>query len=141
MLVDANLLLYAVDRTSRWHRTAEEWLTSVLSGPSRVGLPWPSLIAFLRISTHPRAATNPLLPDVAWGHISDWLAAEPAWIPLPSTRHAEVLGSLIKSYQLTGNLIQDAALAALAVEHGLTVYSADTDFARFREIPWKNPLS
>jgi hypothetical protein len=105
-----------------------------------VGLPWQSLAAFLRISTHPRVADRPLSPDEAWSHLEAWLAAEVSWIPEPTERHAEVLGSLIRSHQLRGNLISDAQLAAMAIEHGLTVFSADSDFARFPEIRWENPL-
>jgi toxin-antitoxin system PIN domain toxin len=112
-----------------------------LNGPSRVGLPWQSLVAFLRISTHPRASARPLSPTAAWRFVDDWLAAEAAWVPLPTENHAEVLGSLIASYDLRGNLVSDAELAALAIEHGLAVCSADTDFARFREIRWENPLA
>lgn len=141
MLVDANILLFAVDSSSRFHEPAARWLTKHLNGPARVGFPWQSLVAFLRISTHPRASDQPLAPEAAWGFVQDWLAAEPAWIPVPTDRHADVLGDLIARYELRGNLVSDAALAALAVEHGLAVCSADTDFARFREIHWLNPLA
>jgi toxin-antitoxin system PIN domain toxin len=141
MLVDANILLFAVDETSRFHRSAAGWLTERLSGARRVGLPWQSLGAFLRISTHPRAAEHPLSPDEAWSHVEDWLGAEAAWIPEPTERHGEVLGFLVTSYQLRGNLVSDAQLAALAIEHGLSVCSADTDFARFKEIRWENPIA
>lgn len=140
MLVDANILLFAVDETSRFHVAAAQWLTEQLNGLRRVGLPWQSLAAFLRISTHPRASEHPLSPGRAWGHVQDWLASDAAWIPIPTERHAEVLGSLITTYDLRGNLVSDADLAALAIEHGLIVCSADTDFARFREVRWQNPL-
>jgi toxin-antitoxin system PIN domain toxin len=141
MLVDANLLLYAVDVSTPQHEAAAGWLAGVLSGPRRVGLPWQSLGAFLRISTHPRAAVNPLAPAVAWSHVAAWLGAGPAWIPEPSEGYAEILGSLVTSYGLAGNLVTDGQLAALAIAHGLTLYSADTDFARFRELAWENPLA
>ncbi len=141
MLVDANLLLFAVDERSRWHRAAAEWMEETLNGSRRVGLPWQSLGAFLRISTNPRAAEIPLSPDDAWRHVEGWLAAPAAWIPEVTTAHADVLGQLIRSYQLRANMISDAQLAALAIEHGLTVCSADTDFARFAEIRWQNPLA
>ena len=140
MLVDANILLFAVDKTSRFHEAAAGWLTDQLNGPARVGFPWQSLTAFARIGTHPRASEHPLTPEAAWNHVEAWLAAEPAWIPAPTDRHAEVLGGLITRYELRGNLISDAALAALAIEHGLTMCSADTDFARFTEIRWLNPI-
>jgi toxin-antitoxin system PIN domain toxin len=140
-LVDANLLLFAVDATSPFHAGARDWLEAQLNGPARVGLPWQSLSAFLRISTHPRAADRPLRPQTAWARVTDWLAAEPTWIPGPTARHAEIFGGLVTSYQLGGNLITDAHLAALAIEHGLIVCSADTDFARFTEVRWDNPLA
>jgi toxin-antitoxin system PIN domain toxin len=141
MLVDANLLLLAVDRSSPFHEVAAAWLTGVLNGGRRVGIPWPSLAAFVRISTHPRASEHPLSPDGAWRHVDGWLVCDPVWIPAPTERHADILGGLVVSYQLRGNLVSDAHLAALAIEHGLTVCSADTDFARFREVQWRNPLA
>jgi toxin-antitoxin system PIN domain toxin len=140
MLVDANLLLYARDTGSRHHDRAVAWLTDVLNGPTRVGLPWPSLLAFLRIATNPRAYEAPLGPDAAWAQVEDWLAAPAAWVPLPTERHAEVLGRLVARYDLRANHVPDAHLAALGIEHGLAVCSADTDFARFSEVRWVNPL-
>lgn len=141
MLVDANLLLFAVDRRSRWHGQARSWMDDVMNGTKRVGLPWQSLAAFLRIVTHPRVTEVPLQPDEAWGHVEAWLSAPAAWIPQPTAAHADVFGSLIRSYQLRANMVSDAQLAAVAIEHGLTIYSADTDFARFKEIRWENPLA
>ena len=141
MLVDANVLLFAVDSSSPFHQRAAGWLSEKLNGARRVGLPWESLGAFLRISTNPRATARPLTSDEAWSHVVEWLAAGPAWIPGPTDRHAEVLGTLIRSYRLVGNLIADARIAALAIEHGLTVCSADTDFARFAEVTWENPFA
>ena len=88
-----------------------------------------------------RASENPLTPAQAWNQVEEWLATDVAWIPTHTDRHPEVFGSLIKSYDLRGNLASDAQLAALAVEHGLKVISADTDFARFSEIEWENPLA
>ena len=141
MLVDANILLFAVDESSSFHATAARWLVEQLNGARRVGFPWHVLTAFLRIGTNPRAAEHPLSPEEAWLHVDAWLATDVAWIPAPTERHADVLRSLVLSYQLRGNLVSDAHLAALAVEHGLKVCSADTDFARFQEIEWENPLS
>jgi len=141
VLVDANILLYAIDRQSQFHTRARDFLTQRLSGPARVAFPWQSLTAFLRISTHPRASESPLTPDEAWSHVTDWLAADTAWIPGPTDRHAEILGDLVTRYGLRGNRTPDADLAALAIEHGLTICSTDTDFARFTEIRWENPLA
>jgi uncharacterized protein len=140
MLVDANLLLYAVDSRSPFHERARDWLIAALNGQVRVGLPWQCLVAFVRIATHPRASEHPLTPRQAWAHIHDWLACEVAWTPTPTDRHADVLGSLIVDHDLRGNLVSDAHLAALAIEHGLRIYSADSDFARFPQVSWINPL-
>jgi len=140
MLVDANVLLFAVDARSPFHETARTWLTGTLNGSQRVALPWLVLGAFVRIVTHPRPSDHPLDPHAAWSYVRDWLAQDIVWIPNPTDRHADVLGSLIASYRLQGNLITDAQIAALAIEHGLTICSADTDFARFSEIRWVNPL-
>jgi toxin-antitoxin system PIN domain toxin len=140
MLLDANLLLYAVHKGTEQHEAAREWLTAQLNGSRRVGLPWQSIAAFLRIATHPRAFQHPLPPTTAWERVTDWLDAPVAWIPVPGAEHPNLLGELIARYDARGNLTPDAMLAALAIEHGLTLYSADTDFARFRELRWEDPL-
>ncbi|MPZ67175.1 MAG: PIN domain-containing protein [Pseudonocardiaceae bacterium] len=141
MLVDANLLLYATDSSSPFHSRASTWLEDSLNGPQRVALPWQSLAAFVRISTHPRAWDQPLDPDTAAGMVRDWLAAGTAWTPDPGPGYPEILLGLIGKYQLRGNLVSDAQLAALAIEHGLAIYSADSDFARFTEVSWVNPVA
>jgi uncharacterized protein len=140
MLVDTNLLLFATDTHSRFHQPAKAWLLDQLNGKRRVGLPWQSLGAFLRLATHPRVSTRPLTPEDAWSTVSAWLEAPVAWIPQPGSEHALLLGGLFSKHQAAGNLVPDVMLAALALEHGLVVYSADTDFARFTEIRWENPL-
>ena len=140
MLLDANLLLYAVNRRAAHHEATVAWLSEQLNGPRRVGLPWQSLGAFLRISTHPRAFARPLSPAQAWEAITDWLAAPAAWTPAPGPSYAQLLGELINRHEVRGNLMPDAQLAALALEHGLTVCSADADFARFTEVGWQNPV-
>jgi toxin-antitoxin system PIN domain toxin len=141
MLVDANLLLYAVDDASPYHGRAATWLSRVLNGDERVGLPWQTLGAFLRISTHPRATTRPLHPAEAWSWVHDWLAADPSWIPPATERTAAALAHLVERHQVSGNLVPDAQLAALALEHGLVLCSADTDFGLFDEIRWENPIA
>lgn len=140
MLVDANILLYAVDEASDRHERARAWLEEQLNGVRRVGLPWQALTGFVRVGTHPRALELPLTPDEAITYVDAWLAAPAAWIPRPTDAHAEVFGSLVRRHGVTADLVPDARLVALALEHGLTVCSADTDFARFPEIEWLNPL-
>jgi uncharacterized protein len=141
VLVDANLLLFAVDERSPWHVPAAQWLERALNGTQRVGLPWQTLGAFLRIVTHPRVVTNPLTASAAWELVAAWLHADPTWIPPTSERTAAILGELFATAHVTGNLVPDAQLAALAIEHGLVIHSADTDFARFPEVRWINPLA
>ncbi len=140
MLLDANLLIYAVDESTRQHEGARDWLTEQLSGSHRVGFPWLSLGAFLRIMTRPGALDRPLAPEDAWDFVDAWLTAPPTWVPTPGAGHAQTLGSLITKHRVTGDLVTDAQLAALAIEHGLTIYSTDGDFARFPEVRWINPL-
>lgn len=140
MLLDANLLLYATDSKSPFHGPAKSWLLEQLNGSRRVGLPWQSLGAFLRLATHPRVSAHPLSAVEAWRTVSTWLQSSVAWIPGAGSEHPVLLGELIERHDVRGNLVPDAQLAALALEHGLTVYSADTDFARFTEVSWVNPL-
>lgn len=140
-LLDANLLLYAVNEAVEQHEEAAAWMTAKLNGEARVGVPWQTITAFLRISTHPRAFERPLDPAQAWERVQDWLAAKVAWTPIPGPGYEQILADLIRKYGLRGNLVPDGALAALAIEHGLTLASSDTDFALFKELRWENPLS
>ncbi len=140
MIVDANLLLYATNADDvRW-RQASTWLTNVLNGPARVALPWHCLHAFLRLSTNARVYPKPLTTDQAWDQVQQWLAAPASWVPTQGPGYADVLGDLLRRHRVTGPLVPDATLAALAVEHGIGVWSTDSDFARFPEIRWVDPL-
>ena len=141
ILVDVNLLLYATNVSAGQHRAAREWLDRQLVESPRVGLPWATLLGFLRLATNARAITRPLTMAAAWQQVSQWLACEPTWVPLPTERHGEVLGRLLAEPGMYGNLVPDAHLAALAIEHGLTLCSTDGDFARFPELKWLNPLA
>ena len=132
---------YASFESFPQHKAVREWFEDQLNASTPIGLPWLSLLGFLRIGTNPRAFPQALTTDSAWRQIEDWLACEPVWIPQPTERHAEILGSLIQQPGVRGNLIPDAHLAALAIEHGLTLCSIDGDFARFRELKWQNPLA
>ncbi len=141
MLVDANILLYSVDSASPFHRPAADWMEQHLNGSRRVGIPWWSLTAFVRIATNPRASTGPLTPAEAWEHVSGWLDAPAAWVPEPGRGFAEILRDLIIRLDLRAGLVSDAVLAALCIEHGLAIVSADSDFARFTGITWINPVA
>jgi toxin-antitoxin system PIN domain toxin len=140
ILVDANLLIYARSTTSPDHAAAQAWLDSRLNGSAPVGLPWPSLLAFVRITTNPRIFPQPLAMSAAWQQVEEWLDCEPAWIPTPTERHRALLGPLLPQAAGRADLVSDAHLAALAIEHGLILCSTDGDFARFPGLRWENPL-
>jgi toxin-antitoxin system PIN domain toxin len=141
ILVDANLLLYAANRAAPEHAVARPWLDAQLSGTARVGLPWPSLLAFLRLATNPLVVRNPTTMTAAWRQVSEWLSADPVWIPAPTDRHGDHVGRFCRESWMTSRLVPDAHLAALAVEHGLTLCSTDGDFGRFPGLTWQNPLA
>ncbi len=141
ILVDANLLIYAVNAAAPQHVGARSWLDACMNNSARVGLPWASLLAFLRLVTNPRVFPRPLSLADAWTQVDAWLGSGPAWIPAPTQRHAEILARLLMVPGVHGNLVPDAHLAALAIEHGLELNSTDGDFARFAGLRWCNPLA
>lgn len=141
VLVDANLLLWAHHSRFEQHPQAREWWSATLSTTALVGIPWPTTLAFLRVSTHPRALELPLaLPD-AWAVVREWLARPNVRVPVPTDRHAYILGDLLLRGQAAGNHTTDAHLAALAIEWGLELCSADRDFARYPGLRWHNPIA
>jgi toxin-antitoxin system PIN domain toxin len=141
ILVDVNLLIYATFTNIRQHQAARTWLEEQLNGSARVGLPWTCLLGYLRIATNPRAFSGFISMHDAWKQVEGWLACDLVWIPEPTERHVEILGSLVSQHGVHGNLVSDAHLATLAIEHGLTLCSSDGDFGRFRELKWLDPLA
>ena len=140
ILIDANLLIYAGVASAPEHARARTWLDEQLAGSTRVGLPWHSLLAFLRITTKRRNFASAQSTKDAWTQVRAWLDQPPVWIPQPTERHAEILETLLIESQASGDLVSDAHLAALAIEHGLTLCTNDRDFARFQKLRWMNPL-
>jgi toxin-antitoxin system PIN domain toxin len=141
ILVDVNILVYAHVASFREHEQAKVWLDSRLGGPTPVGLPWESLLGFVRLVSNPRIFERPETVVAAWGQAREWLSSPVAWIPLATERHADLLNSFLGSRVSRANHVPDAHLAALAVEHGLTLCSTDGDFARFPGLRWENPLA
>lgn len=139
-LVDANLLVYAHVADFDQHRVARAWLDDALNGPAPLGLPWPSLLAFVRLVGNPRVFEHPEPITKAWEQVESWLDAPASWIPAATDRHREVLTPLLKVQGLRANHVPDAHLAALAIEHGLILCTTDADFARFPGLRWENPL-
>jgi uncharacterized protein len=139
ILLDANLLVYAHVKESERHQEAAAWLERTLNGPAKVGLPWPTLLAFVRLMGNAKVVRTPVPLRRSWSRVSEWLTLPQTWIPLPTDRHAGLLTELLKS-ETRPDVVNDAHLAALALEHGLTVCSTDRDFSRFSGIRWEDPL-
>lgn len=140
ILIDANLLLYAYDASSPHHAAARRWLEAVLAKPEPVGWSWATLLAFLRIATHPRALERPLSIQEAVSIVGEWLAQPNATLLQPGASHWDILSALLPAAQARGPLVTDAHLAALAIEHGAVLATTDRDFTRFAGLAWRNPL-
>ncbi len=140
IIVDANLLLYAVNRDFPDHAQARHWWESVLVGDRPVRLPWVVALAFIRISTSPKVFSRPLPVAAATGYIDQWLSLPAVEMISPAPGHWLLLARLINATGTGGNLTTDAHLAAMALLHGATVYSADNDFKRFPGLLHVNPL-
>ena len=141
ILVDANLLLYAQDDGSPFHPMARAWWDGHLSGSSPVCLCWTVILAFLRIGTNPRVFTRPLTMAEALVCVQGWLDQPCVRLIRPTEHHWDVLRELLASSQSVANLVTDAHLAALAIEHGCELNSTDADFRRFPKLRWRNPLA
>ncbi len=141
ILVDVNLLLYAIDEDAPHHRAARRWWEETLSGTRPVGLAWVVLLAFVRLTTRQGILVRPLPPDQALAFVEEWLDHPLVEAVSPGRGHWRILRSLLAAAGTAGNLTTDAHLAALALEQGAEVYSADHDFARFAGVTQVDPLS
>lgn len=139
VVVDANVLIYAVDRDAAHHRAARTWLDSALDGYQPIGFAWVVLLAFLRLTTRPGLFARPLAVDEALTVIEEWLQRPAATIVDPSARHFALLRGFLAESGTGGNLANDAHLAAIAIEHGASVATFDTDFARFAGVRLTRP--
>jgi toxin-antitoxin system PIN domain toxin len=140
ILVDANVLIYAVNADSSQHGPARRWLESTLSTTTEVGFSWVVLLAFLRITTRRGLFASPLSPERAAAYVDDWLGQPFARVLVPGERHWSILRHLLAATGTAGNLTSDAHLAALAIEHRAAVASTDSDFRRFPGLDVVNPL-
>jgi len=141
ILIDANLLIYAIDADSPHHAAARAWLEEALSGTERVGLAWTVVLAFLRLTTRSGILRHPLPAADALAYVGSWFDQPCVRTVVPGEGHWPVLRNLVATAGTAGNLISDAHLAALAIEHGAAVYSADNDFKRFSGLEHVNPLA
>jgi uncharacterized protein len=140
ILVDANVLLYAEDSLSEHHQAARIWWDDQLSGSAPVCLCWPVLIAFIRVGTNVRLHDRPLTINEAIERVQSWFDQPCVRMLHPTDGHWAIFQRMVRGGRATGNLVSDAHLAALAIEHGCTLHSTDGDFARFKGLKWKNPI-
>ena len=141
ILVDANILLYAEDSLNSRHQEAHIWWDSQLSGTGVVCLCWTVISALIRIGTNPRVFENPLSLEQTLTRVQSWLDQPCTRIIRPTERHWTVFRQVLTDGQAVANLVTDAHLAALAIEHGCELASTDSDFARFPKLKWINPLA
>jgi toxin-antitoxin system PIN domain toxin len=138
-IVDANVLLYAVNSRAAHHTAARGWLDDALTGGEAIAFDWVVITAFLRLSTHPTVFPRPLSIDQAAEIVEGWLASAAAITLEPTTRHIGILRGLLSTLGTGGNLVNDAHLAALALEHGAEIVTFDRDFGRFDGLRWSIP--
>ena len=141
IIPDINLLLYANIAAYPEHPSARRWLEELLNGDQEVGIPAPVVFGFIRIATNPRIFDPPLAVDDAIERVTQWLARPQVHFLTPGPRHLEVAFRLLHQMGSAGNLTTDAQLAALAIEHQAELHSNDTDFGRFAQLRWVNPLA
>jgi uncharacterized protein len=140
-VLDANLLLYAYNADAPEQSVAARWLAELLESGEPIALPWVTIWAFIRIATNSRIRSHPLSAKQALAIIEEWIAQPGVVVLQPGPRHAEILKRLIIDHRVTGPLVTDAVLAALAIENGALLASTDQDFRRFPDVKWTNPLS
>lgn len=138
-LVDANVLLYAVNTDAPHHERSRRWLDDALSGEDTVAFAWIVLLAFVRLATKAGLFPSPLTVPQAMDRVDAWLSAAPSVVVEPTPQHPRLLQSLLAPLATGGNLVNDAHVAALAIEHRCGIVSFDADFARFPEVRWKPP--
>jgi len=141
ILIDTNLLIYAHVPESAHFDQASKWFEATVDSGASIGIPWHSVVGFLRIATSRRVFQDPPAITAAWSVVEGWFGLSNIWIPSPGSRHSEILGRLLRVSGMNPNLVHDAHLAAIAIENDLMLLSADADFARFGGLQWKNPLN
>jgi toxin-antitoxin system PIN domain toxin len=141
IIPDVNLLLYAYDSDSAFHAKASVWWQKCLSGAEPIGLPPVVVFGFMRIATNPRVFRDPMTPAEAAKHILSWLAQPVARILEPPIGHVKQVLELLETLGTAGNLVTDAQIASLAIEHNAMLHTADTDFLRFSGLRWFNPVT
>lgn len=140
-IVDANLLLYVYQARSPKHAKAAKWFADLINSGEMVALPWVTVWAFIRISTNPRIVDPPLAPLQVFGIVDEWLSFSNVVLLETGPRHLEIMRRIVIEHNATGPLVTDAVLAALAIENGAVLASADQGFSRYKGLRWVNPLT
>lgn len=140
ILPDINILVYAYNSASRYHENARYWLQEALAGPRMVGIAWAVGFGFVRLLSNPRIFTNPARPAELIGIVQSWLSLPTVRSIVPGVRHLEIAERLFRESGCSGETTTDVHLAALAIELDATLYSNDSDFGRFPDLSWENPL-
>lgn len=141
IVVDVNLLLYAVISGFPRHREARTWFESALNGSGEIGLAAPAIFGFLRLSTNPRVMTSPMTAETAVAYVQGWLERPNVSFLVPGPRHLDIAFALLRDMGTAGNLTTDVQLAAYALERDAELCSNDADFGRFPELRWVDPLA
>jgi toxin-antitoxin system PIN domain toxin len=140
IVIDANLLIYSYDVKSADHRKSATWLAGVLSGTEAVGLPWPCICAFVRVVTNRKLGGMRVTAEAALGVVEEWRQSPNAQVLVPGDRHWSLFRRMVAEGQASGALVSDAEIAALTIEYGGVLHTADRDFARFPGLRLVNPL-
>lgn len=135
-LVDLNVLIYATDARSKHHSSAKPWLDDAMSGTGTVALPTAVTVGYVRLTTNPAVMVEPLGITRAVEIVQSWIMRANVAVPQPTARHYELLEELVAATGTGGNLVSDAHLAALAIEHGAELVSYDSDYSRFPGLVW-----
>ncbi|NBB89796.1 MAG: PIN domain-containing protein [Spirochaetes bacterium] len=141
IIPDINLIVYAHDETTAAHPPARQWWERTVTGAEPVGLPWVCVLGFVRLLSNPRVVQQPAPAADLMARMQRVLALSAVRPAVPGAQHAGLMQRLFDETGATGRLTTDIHLAALAIEHGATLASTDTDFARFSELKWVNPIT
>ncbi len=141
IVVDANLLIYSYDSDSPDYKKSRDWVEKVFSGGEAVGLSWQALAAFLRVTTNKRLPGSRFTVEQAAQIVDRWLGQPNLRMLMPGDHHWPIFRRMVVEGQASGPLISDAELAALTIEYGGVLHTADRDFARFPGLRWVNPLA
>lgn len=141
LIVDVNILIYVTQEDAIEHQRVLDWWTEAVDGPEPIGLPWTSLVGFLRVSTNKKIYPRPLTIQEATERVASWIEHHNTSLVAPSQNHWKHYKTTLLNSNASGNLVTDAHFAALAISRDATLVSCDTDFARFKNLRWLNPLT